>query len=535
MHRTAPIRTLVHGTLIVALLAGARPAAPAELHPAKTGQTNSYASGDDGGIQAGMIWPAGRFSVSGECVTDTLSGLSWTRDGNLPGGPLTWAQALAFANSLDLCGHTDWRLPNVVELESLVRAGVPEVATWLNAQGFHDVQIYNYWTSTTFAGDTSVAWVVGMWSGYIVNQLWHEPAGPTYKTNGHHVWPVRGTSNGPARLWRTGQTSSYSAGDDGDVEAGASWPSPRFTFSGDCATDGLTGLVWPTSWDFPTSDWATAVGAANALTLCGQTDWRLPNWKELLTLVNYGVADSRSWLSGQGFDLPWWISYLWTSTTYHGNTAQAWLIAMYDGNRDAQTKTSTIYNVLPVRGRSACYTQFGDVPPGSAGSDSVYAISCAEVTSGCSSSPPLFCPASDVPRVQMAVFLVKAMGETPSSVPYNQYFDDVANDGFAPYVNRIAELGVTGGCAARAFCPASPVTRAQMAVFVVKAMEEPPSSAPYNQYFDDVADDGFAPYINRMMELGVTGGCGTRLYCPSSEVSRLQMAVFLGRGFLGMP
>ena len=70
-----------------------------------------------------------------------------------------------------------------------------------------------------------------------------------------------------------------------------------------------------------------------------------------------------------------------------------------------------------------------------------------------------------------------------------------------------------------------------MAVFLVREMEEKPSTVPYNQYFDDIANDGVAPLINRLFELGITSGCGTRLYCPNDAVSRGQMAVFLVRSF----
>jgi hypothetical protein len=49
---------------------------------------------------------------------------------------------------------------------------------------------------------------------------------------------------GTVDLPETGQTTSYATGDDGDLEMGVAWPSPRFTVSGDCVTDNLTGLMW---------------------------------------------------------------------------------------------------------------------------------------------------------------------------------------------------------------------------------------------------------------------------------------------------
>ena len=46
------------------------------------------------------------------------------------------------------------------------------------------------------------------------------------------LWPVRGGQSGPAQTWQTGQTTSYAAGDDGDLQRGASWPAPRFEDNG---------------------------------------------------------------------------------------------------------------------------------------------------------------------------------------------------------------------------------------------------------------------------------------------------------------
>lgn len=512
-------------------------AASAQIHLPKTGQTTGFLTGDDGNIKAGMVWPSPRFIVSGDCVTDNLTGLMWTKSASLPGGTLTWYEALNYANTLNVCGYSDWRLPNVIEMESVSNAGETPVADWLDNQGFTDVSIENYWTSTTFAGDTSLAWVVSMWSGYITNTLWGPPwnGRKTYKTDAHHVWAVRGTTTLPAQVWLTGQMTSYASGDDGDIRAGVVWPNPRFLVSGECVTDLLTGLMWPKSWAlFSPDSWSNALNTANNLSLCGYNDWRLPNWKELLSLINYGEADSRTWLVTQGFDLPWWVSYFWSSTSYSADSSIAWLVAFYDGNRDAQIKTSDIYNVLPVRGRRACYTQFNDVVAGAGTANYIYAISCAEITGGCTANPALYCPSSSVTRSQMAVFIIKAMGETPSTAAYNDYFDDIADNGFAPHINKMSELGITGGCGTRMYCPDATVNRAQMAVFIIRGLSETPSSVPYNEYFDDIGNDGFAGYINRMEELGITGGCGSRQYCPLSGVSREQMAVFLGKAFLGM-
>ncbi len=83
------------------------------------------------------------------------------------------------------------------------------------------------------------------------------------------------------------------------------------------------------------------------------------------------------------------------------------------------------------------------------------------------------------------------------------------------FVNTLYYHGVTGGCSGGNYCPDSPVTRGQMAAFIITAMGQTPSTSVYNANFDDIADDGFAPFINRMNELGIAAGCGQRAYCPN--------------------
>lgn len=172
----------------------------------KTGQTKCYSSvwpyneiacagtGQDGEIQAGVAWPNPRFMVTycdatGPCtnqsldcdgnastdvVIDNLTGLMWTRDGNLPNGTKEWQEALDYiANNINaasgLCGYTDWVLPNNNQLESIVNAEEPDIAVWLNGQGFSNVQSADYWSSTTYAYDTGYAWHVNMlWFGLLL-------------------------------------------------------------------------------------------------------------------------------------------------------------------------------------------------------------------------------------------------------------------------------------------------------------------------------------------------------------------------------
>ncbi len=217
----------------------------------RTGQTTSYASGDDGAIQAGVAWPNPRFTDNGNgTVADNLTGLMWTQDAGTPtvgsctGGTKNWQSALDYVaclNSNNYLGHNDWRLPNINELASLVNTGQQNNSTWLNGQGFSNVQADNYWSSTTDASNITAALVVLMSNGY--------SCAPN-KTYDYYIWLVRAGQSGsadpsyPSNIWKTGQTTSYYSGDDGDLQKGVSWPSPRFADNDNgTVTDNLTGLI----------------------------------------------------------------------------------------------------------------------------------------------------------------------------------------------------------------------------------------------------------------------------------------------------
>ena len=115
-------------------------------------------------------------------------------------------------------------------------------------------------------------------------------------------------------------------------------------------------------------------------------------------------------------------------------------------------------------------------------------------------------------------------------------FPDVpTSNPFFHYVETIFELGVTGGCSGGNYCPQNPVTRAQMAVFLLKAKlgaaYTPPACAGV---FTDVPCPGpFTNWIEDLASKGITGGCGGSNYCPNATVTRKQMAPFLLKTLYG--
>ena len=178
---------------------------------------------------------------------------------------------------------------------------------------------------------------------------------------------------------------------------------------------------------------------------------------------------------------------------------------------------------------------FADVPSSSIFASVIERIYHSGVTTGCSLAPLDYCPGADVTRAQMAVFLERGMrGAAYQPPPATGLFADVpAASPFAPWIEQLFHDGVTGGCGGANYCPAAPVTRAQMAVFLTKARH--PSGCAYaasGTVFADVpADYWAAGFIEQLARDGVTGGCGGGMYCPGAAVRRDQMASFLVRGF----
>jgi glucose/arabinose dehydrogenase len=153
--------------------------------------------------------------------------------------------------------------------------------------------------------------------------------------------------------------------------------------------------------------------------------------------------------------------------------------------------------------------------------DDIHWLFYQGITGGCGSGN--FCPKASVTRVQMAQFLVRAFHYPAATQDY--FFDDNGISG-ENSINSLREANITGGCAPGRFCPRANVTRAQMAIFLAKALNLP---ATTTDYFDD--DDGKTgeSSINRMAAAGLTGGCAPRKYCPTANVTREQMAAFLRR------
>ena len=421
-------------------------------------------TGATDGIQSGMAWPSPRFvdnslaNSADQTVTDKLTGLIWTKDANLMkardpsydidkrtweaanDGAVDWQHALDYVKKLNTesyLGHSDWRLPNINELASLVsrrQYGYDEnPSTWLKAQGFSNVQAKNYWSSTTVANYPYSAWIVFLNNGYVLDNF------KAYKVNSQeyvdwYVWPVRGQSGSlsSVTLPKTGQTTCYDAkgnpiscsgtGQDGELQTGAAWPSPRFNDNSledgaiQTVTDNLTGLAWAKDGNLmitrdPSFDtygihgdgdvsYATALSYVDKLNLefyGGHNDWRLPNINELMSLVNRGKNISKPWLIEQGFtNLQIKNYYTYNGYNFSGqgycysgvSCATAWVVNVNTGfvcfgdiNYSNQGRSGWVW---PVRGGqvgnpaisvSPASKEFGSMPNNSSSGSQTFTIS----------------------------------------------------------------------------------------------------------------------------------------------------------------
>ncbi len=179
---------------------------------------------------------------------------------------------------------------------------------------------------------------------------------------------------------------------------------------------------------------------------------------------------------------------------------------------------------------------FSDVPAGNSQFGAVEFMKQAGITSGCTAGT--YCPDDAITRRQMAVFLErtrKASIYTPAAA--TGMFTDVPVDSqFADYIEQLARDGITTGCGSGIYCPEQPVTRAQMAIFLLRAScgtSYTPQAATGTVFADVAAGDSGAAYVEKIYRLGVTGGCATGplRYCPAAPLTRGQMAVFVERMF----
>jgi hypothetical protein len=142
-------------------------------------------TGQDGEVQSGFEFKKNRFTENKQIIYDHATDLTWLRNANVHQNPVDWNSAFNLASKMNIemeYGHNDWRVPNIIELESLVDMDRHSPAL-PNDHLFNDVQDY-YWSSTTSAYNMDYAWVLYMVDGAV--GVGYKPLSEFY------CWPVRG-------------------------------------------------------------------------------------------------------------------------------------------------------------------------------------------------------------------------------------------------------------------------------------------------------------------------------------------------------
>lgn len=158
---------------------------------------------------------------------------------------------------------------------------------------------------------------------------------------------------------------------------------------------------------------------------------------------------------------------------------------------------------------------------GSVHEDDIISLYSLGITKGCDTDR--YCPERNVTRGEMATMLVRAFGLSGSS---GDVFADDDTSVHESAIETLADHGITRGCEANRFCPDRPVTRGEMATFLTRilALPEAPSTG-----FSDTTTHVHVASIDSLAAAGITRGCSDTEFCPDSNVTRAQLASFLIR------
>ena len=274
-----------------------------------TGQILSY-TGTFGEDADYAIRPPAYSSNGNGTINDLVTGLMWQQT---DGGEMTWESAVAYASTNNTGGYSDWRLPTAHELYSITKQGAINPA--IDTNYFAVTAAEYWWSRDTQVGNSSNIWVANDGGG-----IGNHPKSETISAGGSkrfHIRCVRGAAAPPT-----------------------SGPIHHFVDNGNgTVTDTDTGLMWQQAGISSATNWEGALQYAAALTLGSNTDWRVPNIKELQSINDETLASpsvDRSYFPDATAVL------YWSSTTMHGTTNQAWYLDCLYGLTSYTNKTTSL-------------------------------------------------------------------------------------------------------------------------------------------------------------------------------------------------
>jgi hypothetical protein len=177
--------------------------------------------------------------------------------------------------------------------------------------------------------------------------------------------------------------------------------------------------------------------------------------------------------------------------------------------------------------------QFTDVPPNSYQFDAVNLLKAKAVTLGCNVNIFCPAQSVTRDQMAAFIIRAMYGQNPIIIKPIQYFTDVPPTDPSYTYIEKLYELGVTLGCGVNLYCPNNSVTRDQMAAFVIRARYGTSTNFTYNTvpFFADVpTTDTAFKYVQRMKEDNITSGCSINDYCPANPVVRGDMAIFIMRG-----
>ncbi|MBF0369868.1 MAG: DUF1566 domain-containing protein [Magnetococcales bacterium] len=582
----------INNTFTAFLLAGALVslASASETHAAQyvavdTGQTDCYSMQGEVitcraegemlyGQDAQYDTNAPSFTLTDdELVTDNNTGLMWQKAHNET--RLNYDAATTACSELVLGGYSDWRLPNIKELMTIV--DFSGTVSDNDATEPDDPYVFEDYFDIGY--DETLA-LDGTHVTQMMGQTWSSTARPDLSTYNYfynfldgHLKSDSNSDELATMFYRCVRGDEI--GTTGD-----------YTDNGDATiTDNNTGMMWQES-NGEESDgdyqftWANALDYCENLELAGHTDWRLPNVKTLHTIVDYTNAD-------EAIDTDTFIHnvdtqntgpFFWSSTNdeyfvdyanyicfgpcwnytftmdVHGPGAQRSEYRRDNGNLpesmgDQEDLIQADNYVRCVRdasgddaGTSSGEETFADVSSDRWGYEYIEILAANSITSGCDAEN--YCPENELQRSEMAIFLLRSKNGSsyvPSSAT-GTVFDDVSADYWAGnFVEDLADQGITSGCDDSNFCPSREITRSEMAIFLLRTKygsDYTPSTATGTVYGDISSDYWAASFIEQLYNEGfatdtldTTRECDEGNFCPSLAINRAEMAVFLVKTF----
>ena len=207
------------------------------------------------------------------------------------------------------------------------------------------------------------------------------------------------------------------------------------------------------------------------------------------------------------------------------------------GTYEARFELSNAHGAVASAPAPIAVATFADVSVGYWSWRFVEALQRRGIRASCATSPARYCPEDVITRGSMALFLLGAQeggGYEPPACVAPSFSDVPCSHPLAAWINELARRGITAGCGGGRYCPDNPVTRAEMAVFLLATRGVPgwaPTACLEAPFSDVPCSSPFAPWVRQLVVEGITAGCGSGAYCPTSVITRGQMAVFVTVAF----